>query len=237
MLQWASSLIRETLIAYQNGYSGCIEPYDQDLLTRIELGFDQAIKDLQDARFHSLIVAGMFNSEQYDEDYKPEIDILIDSIGQNPVHRAQGSIGDIAKNADRVWLSVQDRVRDIRRRMIQWMPLSELEADIESLNRSCEEFDLAAARIDEAWNVLSEAYESMRVGDFRSALWFDKATNGALSADRLRKAGHRGLIQREKVRYRWTYSVDQVKERWTEYAELIDAAIHKDQESAAKMRK
>ncbi len=141
--------------------------------------------------------------------------------------------------------TVKQQVRLFRRRVIQEVPLAERSTETDALNSSREELERIGKLFEYAWRVLSGMSESVVAGCvsepvFRPARWFDRATGGALNADRLRKAADAERLQSEKVGGLRHYSVDQVKRVWPEHMPKLSEALENDRnspEESGKARK
>ena len=67
------------------------------------------------------------------------------------------------------------------------------------------------------------------VSDLRSAMWFDRATQGGLNADLLRKAvERRTLVSSRMPKKLWLHSIDEVKRVYPQYRGMLQTAVLAD---------
>ena len=178
---------------------------------------------------------------------------LVDIHGQAAVHSACQFHAEAIDRADDAWRpplraeheqpapdfvlymgleTVKDEIRSFRRHVIQRSSVEAGSAERVWLDGSCDDLERLACLFEHAWRVLSDGAGTVQAGGyhasepvFRSARWFQKATDDLLATDTLRKAGADGRLQRDRMGKRWQYSVAQVKRRWPEHADKIDAAL------------
>jgi hypothetical protein len=151
---------------------------------------------------------------------------LIDSVGKQTVCKAQSLIEGIDRSE---WSTFKGKLKLHRREVIRWVSPNQLTLPFDAVSPFRDGLKRDAERCSEAWRILTDAYDPMRVGEFRTGRWFQNATNGILTTDTLNKACKRGKIKGKKPGKDWTYLVDSVKENWMDYANLIDAAILKEE--------
>lgn len=183
MLGWASRLATEPIEYYRFDWVE-LHPDQDCLLWRIEYCFDTAISRLEDARFELLKVGGWI--EDGDQSFT-----LADYLGPEAVHYAQGVLLELVDRGNLLWggndkadgiLSlerawrdqVNEQIRLVRRRMIQWVPPEQIESECDALLRSCEELGYASDRLRELSEALYMAFGPVERGDphFRTARWF-----------------------------------------------------------------
>lgn len=183
MLGWASGLATEPINRYRSHWVE-LHPDQDCLLWSIEYGFDTAISRLEEARFELLKVGVWI--EDGGESFA-----LAGYLGPEMVQHAQGVLRELVDRGAQLWggdgkadgiLSLESAWRDqvieklrlVRRRMIQWVPPEQIESECDALLRSCEELDYASKRLKELYEVLYTAFQPVRRGDphFRPARWF-----------------------------------------------------------------